>query len=661
MSVTIGIHRVTSQVELTNLMEAALAENKRVIVTLGRHGREVRVQPKDGRLVELFRNLTGQVQRESQRLRTYRDALPVAILEPDSAQAEVGRALQQAVHPQAKQALPLAPNDPHLPRVAGAQESAPALASEPTDSIEQNPQLYEQDPPFGTGGVVNGHYVQRQFGDCCFAHAMAAYFGKPVFQSEGDFLTFRNQSYDKVFGPIFFDDAQSLEAMKGSRLSETNAVLDVVMRLSEDERMRDAGASKAPWSKAVFGLSSSPGKAASYLAVENRPQAAAMIDGVFEHLATVSQSKRFIVRCGGPQGHYQTLVFDPKKNPGAPWTLLNSSKDPDITARLPTVKSGASPAVLLNALGTRELTLGIWTQSTDASASVEYGFLDEWQPPVAKADRFETSQDDGLDLPPPILDTRWQAPSPPGSPSVEVALPPPILTSLQPTDAASTAPVQRWDFSEQDMARLEAQVTEALLATRTPDLQDVTGAMDRAFARALDRPFERYARVRDGLEQKLHDFARRRAPTQEEAAELAAGLDELQQCRDQWQGVDLELDRLSMRYQRAVNGAVSSGLYREDQFPHRAGVSTLIRSVRADLGALAMNQGRRPAGWTEARHEQALAAWRDAAQAGVLQVASLPVWEGSQAEREHEALKQALKQAVRELQPQQAMLKPDDR
>jgi hypothetical protein len=206
MSVTIGIHRVTSQLELTNLMEAALAENKRVIVTLGRHGREVRVQPKDGRLVELFRNLTGQVQRESQRLRAYRDALPVAILEPDSAQAEVGRALQQAVYPQAEQALPLAPNDPHLPRVSGAQESAPALASEPTDSIEQNPQLYAQDPPFGTGGVVKGHYVQRQFGDCCFAHAMAAYFGKPVFQSEGDFLTFRNQSYDMVFGPIIFDD-----------------------------------------------------------------------------------------------------------------------------------------------------------------------------------------------------------------------------------------------------------------------------------------------------------------------------------------------------------------------------------------------------------------------------------------------------------------------
>lgn len=49
MSVTIGIHRVTSQVELTNL--------------------------------------TGQVQRESQGLRAYRDALPVAVGESDSAQA----------------------------------------------------------------------------------------------------------------------------------------------------------------------------------------------------------------------------------------------------------------------------------------------------------------------------------------------------------------------------------------------------------------------------------------------------------------------------------------------------------------------------------------------------------------------------------------------
>jgi hypothetical protein len=370
MPITLGIHRVTNKTQLTELMEAAQSENKRVIVTLGRQGREVRVQPKDGRVLEFFRSLTGQTQRENQRLLAFRDALPVASPAIPQPNAQVAMAFDRALGTEASVAARPQQADPGSDHTAHGH----------TDSLQQNPQLYATDPEFGVGGLVNGHYVQRQFGNCCFAHALASYFGKPVFQSEADFLKFRNESYDRVAKGIVPDEGKDgLNEMKSRQLSEIFGVQDVLERLQADPTLSGC---PAPWTQATFRLSADPKKASDSLKGEHRAQVAAQIDAAFTHLASVSESKRFLVRSGGESGHFQTLVHDAQKNPGAPWTLLNSSKNPNANSPLPDVRSGSSPAELLNALGVRNLTLAIWTQSTDGSANVAESFLDQWQAPA---------------------------------------------------------------------------------------------------------------------------------------------------------------------------------------------------------------------------------------------------------------------------------------
>ena len=265
-----------------------------------------------------------------------------------------------------------------------AATPSPRAAASPvahTDSPRSNPALYAEDPPFGTGGIVKGHYVQRQYGECCFAHALSAYCRQPVFESRDEFLEYRNPAYEALYRGILTEEG--LEENKRTELTEVEAVGSILSRMQADPAKAHLRLSDAPWTTAIL-RGKDPGRDA-----QKRPlpiDAAgnkAKIDRVFAYYAQHSDSKRFIVRSGETQGHYQAMVYDPAKNPDAPWTLLNSTVDiVSGNNRLPKVKSGKSPSELLENYDTRLPVLGIWTQSNNPAANIGQVQLDSWVPPA---------------------------------------------------------------------------------------------------------------------------------------------------------------------------------------------------------------------------------------------------------------------------------------
>jgi hypothetical protein len=288
-------------------------------------------------------------------------------------------------------------------------QAAPQSAPH-TDSKQVNPNLYKEwaqvNPPFNTGGIVKGHYVQRQLGNCCLAHAMASYFQGPVFKSREDFLSYRNVSYDAVMDPVIYDlSPAQVATMKAEELSDVTPVKHLLERFQADPSKLNHIKSNAPWTECHLraGDFESKNKAGddkkisaeqkAKLRADHSKMTDLQVDKAFEYLASQSDSKRFIVRSGDQSGHFQTLVYEPEKNPAKPWTILNSSKtgsqdgnqDPDIF-NLPRVASGASPSALLGTSGIRGLVLGIWTQSHNPQTNIGNGgyqeLLGAWQPLV---------------------------------------------------------------------------------------------------------------------------------------------------------------------------------------------------------------------------------------------------------------------------------------
>jgi hypothetical protein len=105
MPIAIGIHNIASRQELDQLIESANAENKRVIITLGQHGREVRVLKKENRLFELIREVTKQTKRENALVADYRNRLNIIRISGEhegpspraQAQSQATQALQESI------------------------------------------------------------------------------------------------------------------------------------------------------------------------------------------------------------------------------------------------------------------------------------------------------------------------------------------------------------------------------------------------------------------------------------------------------------------------------------------------------------------------------------------------------------------------------------
>jgi hypothetical protein len=161
-------------------------------------------------------------------------------------------------------------------------------------------------------------------------------------------LDFRNASYSDWFD-------------KDEELSEVVPAIDVARRLQTQLQGEGRAVNPAPWVASVLEVKTPPGP----ITPQFNQQTQAQIDSGLEYFAKQSDSKRFIVRNGDTSGHFQTLVYEPGKNPAGPWTLLNSSKA-SAEDRLPNVQSGHSPAELLGALGVRNAKLFIWTQTSKA-------------------------------------------------------------------------------------------------------------------------------------------------------------------------------------------------------------------------------------------------------------------------------------------------------
>lgn len=425
MPLELGLHVVGNQQDLSQLLEAAQAENKRAVVVQGPDGRIVRVLEKGNFLSEVLRRLSRQTDREARRLEQFRATLPELQPQPQPQAADEKTQADAAASTHG----------------AAAQATAAAAASTPNEADIADP-MRADNPPFGVGGIVDGHYVQRQFGNCCLSHAIASYFGRPVFADREAYLSFRNHSYDELYGPFMLPD---LDAKKREELSDVEPVHHVLTRLQNDPQLSRTDDHRAPWRSALV-RAKDPGLAADGRPIPlDKPKTREQIDAVFAHLATHSRTGRFLVRTGsGGSGHFQTLVYEPQRKADTPWTLLNSTRD--LKTGLPTVQSGASPSDLLGAHDVRGVTLGIWTQTESEEATIDNGLLGVWAPRPAEALGTPSSAapvDD--DLPPPIFLPGRVAPqafpSAASSPSVEDSLPPPILDQGPPVDDDLPPPI----------------------------------------------------------------------------------------------------------------------------------------------------------------------------------------------------------------------------
>jgi hypothetical protein len=192
-------------------------------------------------------------------------------------------------------------------------------------------------------------------------------------------LEYRNPSYDALYRGILTEEG--LEENKRTELTEVEAVGSVLSRMQADPVKAHLRLSDAPWTTAIL-RGKDPGRDAQRRplpidAAGNKEK----IDRAFAYYAQHSDSKRFIVRSGESGGHYQAMVYDPAKNPDAPWTLLNSTAEVvSGNRRLPTVRSGKSPSELLDMHSNRLPVLGIWTQSNNPAANIGQVQLDSWVP-----------------------------------------------------------------------------------------------------------------------------------------------------------------------------------------------------------------------------------------------------------------------------------------
>jgi hypothetical protein len=424
MPLNIGYQpQIRSQAELNSLIEQARHENKRAVVVARANGHVVKVIEKNNAISEFLRRVSGQTSREEARLNAFKLSLPAQAIavgaqagvadalrdalhhQPDESHHEQGPQAQRQSQPEARAPTPASVSTPApAPTAASAQpQAAPGVTAATsaqakpkpprplpthTDSPTENPSLYATRPPFGTGGIVKGHYVQRQFGECCLAHALSSYFAQPVFGSREEFLAYRNVSYDRVLAPGGIENQgvatqREHAAIKLDELSEVAPTLDLLNRLQTDPAKSQLSLSEAPWVYSEFRWPD-PGKDQSgkYRPLDSA-KAKTQLDALFNFLAEKSHSQRFIVRTGGGGGHFLTLVHDrdPAKSPDQVWTLLNSSYESD-NFRLPRVQSGSSPAELLGAHTTRGLVLSSWTQSDDPSANLGEIFnIMKWVPP----------------------------------------------------------------------------------------------------------------------------------------------------------------------------------------------------------------------------------------------------------------------------------------
>jgi hypothetical protein len=135
MSIAIGVHNIASRQELDQLIESANAENKRVIITLGQQGREVRVLKKENRLSEFFRRVSKQVDRENNLVAEYRNLLNVISIREDSegqaprleAQSQASQALQDSIARQSQA--------PTFGQIEAAPQIQVASAQAPTTPV----------------------------------------------------------------------------------------------------------------------------------------------------------------------------------------------------------------------------------------------------------------------------------------------------------------------------------------------------------------------------------------------------------------------------------------------------------------------------------------------------------------------------------------------
>ena len=651
MPVALGFHaQVQTQAALNQLLQDVQAERKRAIVVEGAQGRIITVLKKGNVIAELLRSLTGQTRREAQRLEQFRASLPAGVdLQPQHAQ--VAQALVEAVQPPVLDAQ--APGA--ATAVQAPVEVAPVQAA-PVQAVPVQAASVEAAP---VEAAAVGQYVEQQtHNQSCFKHALAAYYNRPVFPSFENFLEYRNKVYPTLGAFIEQDDFNS----EGTAIVAVQAILET---MRQDPQLDHSGIdTQAPWSINFTLDVKRHGKP------RRDEQDAQELDVHIQAFAQESASNRFIVNTGsGASGHFWFLSRDPATEQ---WTMANSTGK--------TLKQGPSPSRLLEQDFIRGGQIYLWTQLKGDPEEVHQRFsqvtltgeppaLQHRQPTVPNAVRGPSQpvaqsaaaqaqvpqqaqprpqaqamqpsgaglgtipEEDGSDdddLPPPILPPgfRQQArqPEPP------VRQPEPPVRGAQWVAANPGRPIEGVDLSFQ--REIEAHLESA----DVPGMANALAALNASLAQVRHNEPARYAALMQSIDDDLQRLSRSWQPEPELLNRIRTNLQNLDDCSRAWRGKDARLDADVMNYLRAANGQRHESQATEQDRAYRTAIAGLSKYVRRETAIWAgATRGQRPwpSDWTADRNRNAEEGFRSAQGLGIADVASMPVWNGSQEEQNH--------------------------
>ncbi|MFN5699272.1 MAG: hypothetical protein ACK47V_01335, partial [Betaproteobacteria bacterium] len=242
----------------------------------------------------------------------------------------------------------------------------------------------------------------------------------------------------------------------------------------------------------------------------------------------------------------------------------------------------------------------------------------------------EEDGSDDDDLPPPILPPgfRQQArqPEPP------VRQPEPPVRGAQWVAANPGRPIEGVDPSYQ--REIEAHLESA----EVPGMANALAALNASLAQVRQNEPARYAALMQSIDDDLQRLSRSGRPTPELLNRIRTNLQNLDECSRAWRGKDARLDADVMNYLRAANGQRHESQATEQDRAYRTAIAGLSKYVRRETAIWAgATRGQRPwpSDWTADRNRNAEEGFRSAQGLGIADVASMPVWSGSQEEQNH--------------------------